>query len=162
MRASVRCSFSFIRGAFIFQKTNMPQKIILCRKLLCKKLCSTIAGETAYLCSALLSQPDGINEFGRLLLDRLLDIVTFQKTCDVQFSAVESSLQYFFFFIFEAAKVYFYHGWNEYDSFLLFRFKVSLYSFSGPYQTFSFGRLANFPDSNRCEIYTKYWNWIEI
>ena len=34
--------------------------------------------------------------------------------------------------------------------------------FSGPYQTFSFGRLANFPDSNRCEIYTRYWNWIEV
>ena len=27
--------------------------------------------------------------------------------------------------------------------------------FSGPYQTFSFGRLANFPDLNRCEIYTR-------
>ena len=34
--------------------------------------------------------------------------------------------------------------------------------FSGPYQTFSFGRLANFPDSHRCEIYTRYWNWIEV
>ena len=34
--------------------------------------------------------------------------------------------------------------------------------FSGPYQTFSFGRLANFPDSDRCEIYTRYWNWIEV
>ena len=34
--------------------------------------------------------------------------------------------------------------------------------FSGPYQTFSFGRLANFPDSNRCEIYTRYWNWLEV
>ena len=34
--------------------------------------------------------------------------------------------------------------------------------FSGPYQTFSFGRLANFPDSNRCKIYTRYWNWIEV
>ena len=27
--------------------------------------------------------------------------------------------------------------------------------FSGPYQTFSFGRLANFLDLNRCEIYTR-------
>ena len=34
--------------------------------------------------------------------------------------------------------------------------------FSGPYQTFSFGRLANFPDSDRCEIYTRYCNWIEV
>ena len=34
--------------------------------------------------------------------------------------------------------------------------------FSGPYQTFSFGPLANFPDLNRCEIYTRYWNWIEV
>ena len=42
-------------------------------------------------------------------------------------------------------------------------FKVSHCSFfSGPYKTFSFGGLANFPDSNRCEIYTRYWNWIEV
>ena len=34
--------------------------------------------------------------------------------------------------------------------------------FSGPYHTFSFGRLANFPDWDRCKIYTRYWNWIEV
>ena len=132
----------------------------ICRKKLYKY--STIEGETAYLCSALLSQPDGINEFGRLLLDRLLDIVTFQKTCDVQFSAVESSLQYFFFlFLRQQRCIFITDGTNMTPSCCLGLRCLSTV-FSGPYQTFSFGRLANFPDSNRCEIYTKYWNWIEI
>ena len=71
-------------------------------------------GESAYLCSA-LPQCTAIRRYCfafvrvltsfslRLLFHRLLDIVAFQKTLDVYFSAVESSLQHFIF-IFEATK----------------------------------------------------------
>ena len=34
--------------------------------------------------------------------------------------------------------------------------------FSGQYLTFSIGRLGDFPDTDRCEIYTIYWNWYEV
>ena len=34
--------------------------------------------------------------------------------------------------------------------------------FSGPYPTFPLGHLADFQASDRCEIYTRDWTWIEV
>ena len=39
---------------------------------------------------------------------------------------------------------------------------IQFFFFSGPYLTLSIGRLADFPDSGRCEMYTSYWNCIEV
>ena len=60
--------------------------------------------EKGFTFAALLPWPD---------CQRLLNIVAFQKTFDDIFSAVDSSSQYFLF-IFDATKVSFDHGWNEF------------------------------------------------